>query len=43
MDRSWVLERLLTIHRTCQKRKLGFLEGLKRAWSAKAAPALDVA
>ena len=40
---AWVLERRLTIYRTCQKRRLEFIEVLKRAWSAKLAPVLSVA
>jgi len=34
---AWVLERLLTIYRTCQKRKLEFIHVLKVALSAKVA------
>jgi transposase len=39
---AWVLERLLTIYRTCQKRKLEFIHILKEALSAKATGSLPM-
>lgn len=38
---AWVLERLLTIYRTCQKRKLEFIRVLKDSLTARAAPILN--
>ncbi|MGI0155954.1 MAG: IS66 family transposase [Thermoplasmata archaeon] len=37
---AWVLERLLTIYRTCQKRGLEFITVLKEALTSKSAPIL---
>lgn len=37
---AWVLERLLTIYRTCQKRGLQFISVLKEALTTKSAPSL---
>lgn len=38
---AWVLERLLTVYRTCQKRKLEFIRVLKDSLTARAAPVLN--
>ena len=38
---AWVLERLLTIYRTCQKRKLEFIQVLKTALVSRSAPNLN--
>jgi transposase len=39
---AWVLERLLTIYRTCQKRKLEFIHVLKGSLNAKVAGSLPM-